>query len=391
MPVEHLRCRGCGQQTSRPFFASDCVPASLGKLPRTPSEAEQVPRGSIQLAACNVCGLVENHTYDPRIIAFEPGYEVSLLHSPTFNRYIKDVCDRLISDYDLRGKRLLEIGCGAAEFLRMICERGGNHGIGIDPTIPRRSHAPCGTGSIELIPDFYSDKHHAQLGDFVCCLSAFEDIPSPLELLKSLRKGIGNRRVPMYFEVFNGFRAIAECEVWSVHYEQCNYFSLESLRNMFHLAGFQVTRSGTCYEGDQYIFVDVMPASEHHNFDCELPTDFCAAVQHFSLAVSNRIDWWVNKLAQCQERGQRVVCWGSGGKGVSFLSSLPNAGVIERVIDINPNRQNHFMPAVSQPIVSPESLRDDPADVVVITNRLYQHEIVETLAAMNLNCETVIA
>ena len=391
MQSERTRCGGCGSLASLPFFNNDSAPASVGRLAETPQEALSSPFGKIKLVACDTCGLVENSHYDPSIIGFEPGYEVSLLHTPTFQRYIQNVCDRLIADYQLQGKRILEIGCGSAEFLRLICEQGGNHGVGIDPTLPAETTTQCGSGSITLIPDYFSEKHKQHIGDFVCCLSVFEDIPAPVQFLKALRTSIGNRMVPIYFEVFNGYRAIAEGEVWSVHYEQCNYFSPESLRNMFHLAGFEVVQSGTCYKGDQYIYVEVIPTRIPTDFSCELPNKFSDHVHQFSLTFKERRDWWVQKLDTCRERGQRVICWGSGGKGVSFLSSLPNNNVIQSVVDINPDRQNHYMPSGSQPIVGPETLTEQKPDVVVVTNRLYQQEIMKTLADMNLNCELVVA
>jgi len=384
-------CGGCGTLASSPFFDNQSAPASVGKLSATQEEASNSQCGQIKLVACKNCGLVENPQYDPHLIGFEPGYEVSLLHTPTFQHYIQTLCDRLIEAYQLKGKKILEIGCGSAEFLHLICHQGGNHGVGIDPTLSTETTTSCGAGTIKLIPDYFSEKHEQYIGDFVCCLSVFEDIPAPVQFLKSLRDSIGNRNIPMYFEVFNGFRAIAEEEVWSVHYEQCNYFSPESLRNMFQLAGFEVTQSGTCYKDDQYIYVEVIPTNAPTDFQCELPPAFSAHVQRFSQAFNERREWWVKKLDTCREREQRVVCWGSGGKGVSFLSSLPNNNVIQSVIDINPDRQNHYMPTGSQLIVGPETLTEQKPDVVVITNQLYQQEITQTLADMNLNCELVVA
>ena len=391
MNHEEQRCHACNLGNLIPFFVNYNVPADVGNLPRTPLEAKTSACGDIQLVACDVCGLVENRKYDASLIGFEPGYGVSLHHTPTFQEYIRGVCDRLIAEYDLRGKKLLEIGCGSAEFLRMICCKGGNHGVGIDPTLGKLAHESCGTGSIQLIPDYYSDRYQDLIGDFVCCLSVFEDIPRPVDFLKSLRKSIGNRNVPLYFEVFNGYRAISDREVWSVHYEQCNYFSLSSLQNMFLLADFEITKSGTCYQGDQYIYVEAVPVGTTENVSFELPHNFDDDVNQFTNAFSHRLDWWDRKLEEYRAEGKRVYCWGSGGKGVSFLSSVPNADVIEHVIDINPDRQNQYMPTTCQAIVGPDILGREQPDVVVVTNVLYQHEIRETLAANNIECELVIA
>ena len=39
----------------------------------------------------------------------------------------------LIRRYDLRGKEVIEIGCGKGEFLSLLCEVGDNRGVGFDP------------------------------------------------------------------------------------------------------------------------------------------------------------------------------------------------------------------------------------------------------------------
>ena len=243
-----------------------------------------------------------------------------------------------------------------------------------------------------MISDFYSNKYEDHLGDFVCCLSVFEDIPAPLEFLKSLRRSIADRDVPVYFEVFNGYRAISDGEVWSVHYEQCNYFSLDALTNIFELAGFEIIESGSCYEGDQYLYVEARPATAGSKvLGPRLPSKFSETVSRFSDMFKERVDWWGKKLDECRRDRRRVVSWGSGGKGITFLTSVPNADVVQEVVDINPERQRYFIPLSGQPIVDPGELVRSVPDVVILTNGLYQREISECLTELEIACEIIVA
>ena len=118
--TQSLACRGCGAPDPQVFFEAPKVPASVGTLANSAAEARQARCGQIRLAACDRCGLIQNQLYDVGIVGFEPGYEVSLFHTPTFRQYIQGVCDRLIARYDLQGKNILEIGCGGGDFLRLI-------------------------------------------------------------------------------------------------------------------------------------------------------------------------------------------------------------------------------------------------------------------------------
>jgi hypothetical protein len=384
-------CGGCGSADLRIIFEMPQIPASVGSLPNTAAEASQAACGAIRLAACPACGLIQNQLYDVGIAGFVPGYEVSLFHTPTFRRYIQGVCDRLIERYELRGKDILEIGCGGGEFLRLICETGGNRGVGVDPTVAAEHHQQVGSGSVRLIPGYFGKQHDRYIGDFVCCLSVFEDIPRPLDFLSSLRESIGDRDVPIYFEVFNGFRSIQQREVWSIHYEQCNYFSLESFTGLFRRAGFEVTEANPCYQGDQYLYVEARP----DRAPTSVPScDFAAlmpTVEKFAEEYRNRRESWSQRLDRYRAENKTVVVWGSGGKGITFLSSLPAVEMIEYVVDVNPDRQNRFIPLTGQAIIDPARLHELQPDVVILTNALYQKEITQQLDGLGIDCEILVA
>ena len=65
---------------------------------------------------------------------YTQSYENSLHFSPGFQKFAADLADRLITRYNLRGKDVIDIGCGKGDFLKLICARGGNRGVGFDPS-----------------------------------------------------------------------------------------------------------------------------------------------------------------------------------------------------------------------------------------------------------------
>ena len=79
--------------------------------------------------------------------------------------------------------------------------------------------------------------------------------------------------------------------------------------------------------------------------------------------------------------------WGSGSKAVSFLSMVDRDGLVERVVDINPYRQGHFMVGTAQPIISPEKLLETPPVAVIIMNSVYKSEITKKIEDLGLNTE----
>lgn len=385
-------CPGCGGSNQTEFFRTQ-QPVDVGHLMATRQEAIDAVAGDIALVYCHHCGLIYNRLFDATKIRFEPGYEVALHHSAIFREFIQSVVDRLIRRFDLRDKDVLEIGCGDGYFLRTLCRSGSNRGVGIDPTVAREGSETLEAGRVRFIRDFFTAQHARLPFDFVCCLSVFEDIPRPLQFLTMLRRQIADRRVGVYFEVFNGYRAIEQDECWSIHYEQCNYFSLEAFRELFCRAGFEVADAGPCYQGDQYLFVEAFTGpsqvtSDHGPLAAErLPQ----SLRCFGETYQQRVALWRQRLAQFAQQGERAVLWGSGGKGITFLNSIGAGHEIACVVDINPDRQGKFIPGTGQPTVSPNSLVQLRPDVVILTNRLYEPEIRQQMSQLGLDCRILHA
>jgi SAM-dependent methyltransferase len=387
--AETTSCPACGSAATVDFQDCGTLPVHIGVLWDDPDQARNAPAGEVLLSYCRPCGFIFNRRYDARKIWFEPGFEVALHHSQVFRSFMEGVAERLIERFDLRHKNILEIGCGCGWFLRMLCQRGSNHGIGVDPTVPREGSEPVGDGSVRFIRDYFTEKYSDLPFDFICCLSVFEDIPSPQSFLQMVRRMIGGRpEVRVYFEIFNAFRAFEAGETWSINYEQCNYFSERSFTSLFPRCGFELLDAGPCYEGDQYLSVEAKPAPPSPHFGLSDPDDALPEViARFGETHRSKINSWRRRLDEFQAARRRVVVWGSGGKGLNFLNALPTAGIVKYVVDINPDRQGKYVPGPAQKIVAPEFLADYRPDTVVLTNPLYEREIRQQVAGLGLACE----
>lgn len=391
---KHYACVGCGRREVSDFFSVERIPVHVGMLCDSRQAARTTPLGDVTLAYCHHCGLIHNRRFDPSKTQFGPGYEVALHHSQVFREFTGGVARRLVQQYQLHNKTILEIGCGSGYFLRTLCELGHNHGIGIDPTVAREEQVPLPNGSVRFIRDSYTDRYIDLGSDFICCLSVFEDIPDPIVFLSRLRKAIGTRRdVAVYFEVFNALRSFQRLETWSVHYEQCNYFSLPSLRRLFERCGFEILRSGTCYEGDQYLYVEATVAASDSSTPQPSATALSlpAEIANFARHYRETLDRWSTRMDEFRDSARRVVLWGSGGKGISFLNALDCPDVIEYVVEINPDKRGKYIPGSGQLIVGPEFLKEYRPTSIIITNPLYQSEIKQQAGELGVNAEFLIA
>jgi len=109
----------------------------------------------------------------------------------------------------------------------------------------------------------------------------------------------------------------------------------------------------------------------------------------FAAAVDDRVRAWRTDLDEACRRGERVVIWGAGSKGVAFLTTLGVGDAIAYTVDINPHKHGTYMAGTGQEIVAPEFLREYHPDVVIVMNPIYRQEIRRHLDQLGVRAEIV--
>jgi SAM-dependent methyltransferase len=387
-----IRCPGCDSPVEGSFYGVDAMPVHSVLLMSTRKEALSYPKGDIRLARCSYCGLVTNAVFEPTRHEYSSRYEETQQYSPTFNTFHRVLADDLIEKHDLRGKHVLEIGCGKGEFLRLLCELGGNRGTGFDPAfVPERFSSPAGE-RIHIIDDFYSDKYAHIEADFICCKMTLEHIWESGVFLSTLRRAIRGTAATVFFQVPNLEYVLRQRAFWDIYYEHCAYFSAVALKTLFSLKGFQVLDVWTGFD-DQYLMIDARP-SEAVSGPLLEESDLLplrCLIDSFSPAVKKRIGKWRGYLSHQFRQGRRVIIWGAGSKAVAFLNTLGIVDEIQYGVDVNPYKQGTYLSGTGQEIVAPGFLGGYRPDVVIVMNPIYLDEIQEMLLGMELHPEVLAA
>ncbi|TWT96478.1 methyltransferase domain-containing protein [Neorhodopirellula pilleata] len=383
------RCVACEGVDLFEFYQLTHLPADTGSLASTKQEAVESLSGELRLAFCRTCGFVHNVAFNPDLVRYSLGYDASLCHSPGLAIAMNDSVHALVNDHQLEGRSILEIGCGQAHLLRSICQHASVKAVGIDPTT-LEAELQIGTSQLRLIRSSLQESHRELIGDLIICVSVIEDIAEPLSFLQMLRSMIGDRKTSLHFELFDGFGAIDAGSVWSPHYEQCNYFSESTICHLFRRAGFNIVRSGRVPSCSSYLYVDAEPSEPQLPGVVDLKEQILAA-ERFESETRKQIHHWSSQLHQFSSDHKRVFLWGSGGKAISFLSLVPGSDSIEAVVDVNPNRQGLYIPKSGHLVISPEELRSERPDVIIISNPAYQSEIELELLRQGIECLVVAA
>jgi hypothetical protein len=371
-------CPGCGETAMSVFYEVRGVPVNSVLLLPTREEAVSFPKGDIVLGFCNQCGFISNLAFDPTEQEYSARYEATQGYSPTFNAFHKTLAQRMIDQYDLHNKTLIEIGCDKGDFLTMLCELGENRGIGFDPAyVPDRIQSPA-MDRMTFIADFYGEKYARYAADFVCCKMTLEHISTVADFMKTVRRSIGNRSdTIVFFQIPEVRRVLREVAFWDVYYEHCSYFSMGSLARLFRKTGFDVIDLETEYD-DQYLMIEARPGTGRGAPPLAGENDLDVLrkdVAYFAETLGTTLDRWKRRMAEVKQAGRKAVIWGGGSKGVAFLTKLNIHEEIRYAVDINPHKKGTFMAGTGQEIVMPEFLKEYRPDLVIVMNPIYVPEI----------------
>jgi hypothetical protein len=385
------RCPVCGSAAAAPFLSLSGIPVHCNVLSDSADQARSVPRGDLDLSFCGVCGHFHNASFDDSRTTYGGSYENSLHHSGVFQRYASALVDELVERHGLHGRDVVEIGAGQGDFLQMLCARGGNRGTGFDPSYVGSAGV---SDAVTLVPAFYDERFVDHPVDVVVCRQVLEHIGAASDFVAMVRRVIGARDdVLVLFEVPSALWTIHDGGIWDLIYEHCSYFTPQSLWRVFARNAFSVDRVDPVFDG-QFLVLEARPAEGPtalpDTFAADI-ADLGADVARFAAHYEDQVAMWRRRFEELARAGRRVVIWGAGSKGVTFLNVADRDRVVERAVDLNPRKHGKHIAGTGQQIVGPEALVGEPPDVVVVMNPIYRDEIGATLARLGIDAQLLLA
>ena len=379
-------CPNCQKGTPEIFYTMDGVPTNSCILLSSREEAVNYPIGEIKLGFCDECGFIYNTVMDLKLTEYSGRYEETQGFSGIFSRFHRQLAEDVIEKYALTDKNIVEIGCGKGEFLMLLCTDGKNQGIGYDPGyLPARNNKHD-SDNVKFVTDFYSEKYRDKDADFVCCKMTLEHIPETGQFITMVRNALVED-TNVFFMIPESKRILETCAFEDIYYEHCSYFTSCSLSYLFGANNFDSIETYTLYD-DQYLAISASPrAFGQQSTSRDEIAEIKSLVKEFPAKFAAEKDHWKKQIEKRVNADSKIVIWGSGSKGVSFLTTLELTNEVSYAVDINPHRHGSFMPKTGHEIVSPEFLIGFKPDTVIVMNSIYVEEIREQLNTLGLNPE----
>ena len=279
-----------------------------------------------------------------------------------------------VNKFGLHGKKVLEIGCGKGYMLDIL-EEAGVTAIGIEAS--SKSVEIGQSAGRNMVNNYIGDidKINGYPFDAFISLNYLEHLPEPSSIIKSiynntLPNAVGFLTVPnldYLLETRCFYEFVAD---------HLSYFTKKTLTYAFERNGFEVLECYTINEdNDIVVIVKKREALEISG--------------HFR-EVEELIKNLQQIVAVYKSQNKKVAVWGAGHRTLALLA-LSKLYDIEYVIDSAKFKQGRFTPVLHLNIVSPDHLREEGVDlVIVMVPGLYPSEVLKTLTQMNLGVDVAV-
>ncbi len=367
-------CPLCSHSDFLPVLHRPKTMVSSNVLYATAAGARNAPVGELSIVLCRHCGFAFNRAFDLALVPYGSAYDNDQSQSGRFFAHMQEMAGRVRAATQGKPLRLIEVGCGQGQFLRLLLgnppapEDGA---VGFDPSyngdaipgcqIHREFFGPESACSLKFQPNVVISRH------------VIEHVPAPPEMLCSIRSALGQTpEVTVCFETPSLAWIFENNAFWDLCYEHCSYFTDSSLRFAFESCGFRSLTVETVF-GGQYLWIEAVPGAPHGG----RPEVLECAAERFSQAIRENRDQWRARLEQ-SGRGSKIAVWGAATKGATFVQDVdPEGTLVSCLIDINPRKQCRYIPITAHLIMDWQSAIADGVTTIVTMNPNYLSEIKE--------------
>ncbi len=393
----NMTCIACGHALS-PLMTLDDMPASAQNIPAASELAEDHPL-SLTLCQCPSCGLVQFDTepvdYYRDVIRAGGG-------TRTMTRLRHEEYARLLTamqEHHIHGRRIVEVGCGRGEFLRMWQNLAENpEGAAAlardqarDPLSGQPNAAPLHLVGLEHKPSLVEEanavadkKYRVYEGfatgdvrypegpfDAFVQFNFLEHQPDPCDMLRNIGRNLkpqalGLITVPSFEYIlrYNGYYELLRDHI-------ANYTEF-TLQKLLQDCGFELLSMDLVNRDTIEAIVrkaDPDELSELHYsgrlIDVSALRD---SYDRLSASVNAHID-------HLSESHRTMAIWGASHQGFTLAATTKLSGRVEYIIDSAPFKQGRFSPASHIPIVAPDYAVAHPVDEILIVAPGYTDEI----------------
>jgi hypothetical protein len=390
--MSQTACRFCAAPVEAVFADLGMSPLANSYLPPERSNSME-PFYPLRALVCERCFLVQLEEFEtPEQIfsdyAYFSSYSSSWLdHS---RRYSEQMIERLGLD---EHSHVVEIASNDGYLLQFFHERQIPV-LGIEPAANVAKVAL--QKGIPTLVEFFGRETACSLAgessaDLLLGNNVLAHVPDLNDFVAGMKILLSPTGV-ITMEFPHLMRLMAENQWDTIYHEHFSYFSFLTVSRVFEAHGLRLfdveelpTHGGSLRIYGAHADDETKPRTDAARELLE--RERAAGYEHLDtyLGYGRRVEadkrQILSFLIGLKEQGLRVVGYGAPAKGNTMLNYCGvGCDFIDYTCDLNPHKQGHFLPGSHIPIRSPDAIREDKPDVVLILPWNLKDEIVQQLS-----------
>ena len=378
-------CRSCGSTKLSLILELGKTPLADG-LVSAERTGQSVPRYPLDVVVCLDCWLMQLTFTVTGEELYCRDYPYYSSVSAQWLEHSKVNAQRLISEEGLTASDLVvEVASNDGYLLRNFVSEGIPV-LGIDPASgPALAAEAIGVPtrqnffSLELAQQLRSEGKAARVivaNNVLAHATRTNDFVAGIEHLLHA-DGVASLEFPSLIEL------IQKCEFDTIYHEHLCYFSLTSVRRLFHRHGLIVhhvdrlsTHGGSLRVHVSHDRVPSMSVKTLLEEEAALGVDTITFYDGFRDRVRSVCDSLRELLEQLKRRGATIAAYGAAAKGATLLNVAGiGSELVSFVVDKNPHKHGRLMPGGEIPIVATEELLRAQPDFALLLAWNFKDEI----------------
>ena len=365
------KCRLCKSELdSKPSFILNNLPLGVQYFPAE-EELEKDSPVTLDIYSCNACGFVQALGNQ---VVYESEHSAATSISPDMMAHKYKQAETFLSKYGLKGKNILEAGCGDGHFLKMLKDAGAGSAIGVEPSVHSKNSSAY-KDDITIHTGYINESNILKEGPFdgFATFHVMEHLPDIHDFINGLSKNLKDGAIG-YVEVPSSELIIDDLRFYDIINDHLNYFTLRTMRLAFEMHNFEILDAYKDWNGEHNGWV-VRKLKSY---------DFQPMIEAKNHTVSNL------NAAMDQYGDKRVAIWGASMHSLTLLSQFKTEK-IKYVIDSAKYKQGKFTPVTHYPIVSPAELDNNSVDCIIIIAPRFVDEIVNDLISEKIKFDGTVS
>ena len=374
------QCAGCGGRQFDSILGLGIVPLA-GYFP-TKRELSKQSRYPLNLVVCKYCKLVQTDSVIDPALLFE---DYRYLSSVGLSGHFKNVADLINDKYQIKDKKILEIGCNDGVLLEPL-KRLGAYVEGVDPA--KNIVKVARDKGLKVYNDYFNDKTFGgdkfkSKYDIVISNNTFAHIIDIQSVIKGINKVLKSEGI-FIFEV-HYLKSLIDGKQWdNVYHEHIFYYSITALQKMFqrhnmtlidfeeipiHAGSIRVTVRNRLEFLPNKILDRITDESKNI---CDLNY-----LNQYGKDVEKHISDFNNQISILSKENA-IAGYGASGRANMFcnLTNL-NSNIVRFIVDESPERCGRYIANTDIPIVDIETLENSNVNLIIIFAWNYSKMIIE--------------